>query len=138
MDPRQKSNETWKEDLEALDLRTAEIHTLVDPGVLVLLKAAIAHWGTNMQVLTAAEEATEYAHACIRTVARPDQWEDNMASLIDETADIMVMLAQMELVMKRDGPVDFPERVQERIKFKADRIRRRLIDHLETTIEVKE
>ncbi len=121
------SNGNWRDELEALDLGQSTIDMTWSPELRALFKTTILTEGIGPQVLTAAEEAGEYNKACIRIVSRPWQPDENFHRLVDETADLRIMLAQMEHVIAEIGPANWPETLQERIRFKADRLRQRIL-----------
>jgi hypothetical protein len=117
----------WRDELEEMNFHNSSIKITTDPMLVRLFRTTIDRWGYDPQVLTASEEAMEYAMATLRLVARPWDGDANIDRLIDETADLTMMLAQMHHIMIDLGPADWTERVLDRIKFKADRLRHRLL-----------
>lgn len=119
--------DSWRVDLEEMNFWRSGITLSADGDLRRLFRTTTDVWGSRDQVLTAAEEAMEYGQACVRLVARPAIHDENVERLVDETADLLIMLAQMDCIMEREGPADWPERVQERVRYKADRLRHRIL-----------
>lgn len=79
--------------------------------------AAIDHYGSDSQILMAVEEMAELTKELAKTF-RPN--ETTTEKLVDEIADVVVMLEQLRLIF------DVNEEVQERIDFKVQRLAQRI------------
>jgi hypothetical protein len=126
-----KTVENWRVDLQEMNFWRSEISLSADADLRKLFRTTIDTEGVDAQVLTAAEEAGEYNKACIRMVARPWDHDENIDRLVDETADVLIMLAQMDVIMSMEGPADWPERVRDRVRMKANRLRHRILAAME-------
>lgn len=81
-----------------------------------ILKKAIDKWGRDTQVNKIQEEALELSLALNQRncpTKDPEQMESN---LYDELADMKIMMAQAEILFDAD-------RINERVKFKLDKLR---------------
>ena len=97
-----------------------------EEAILIFDKAA-NYWGIEAQLLTVMEELLELAIACERLMARGFNHE-NYARLIDETADVTIMLEQLRRIANNYiGIPDFDARVKERIVFKMNRLAGKLL-----------
>ena len=85
---------------------------------------AVAKYGRRAQALKVAEELRELA-AEIELAAQPDAtlvWPSLVANLVDERADVAIMLYQLdELLLPALAPL-----VSERIQFKIERLKNRM------------
>lgn len=61
-----------------------------------ILQSAIQHYGHNHQLLKCCEEAGELVQALVRFIA--NQTEATRLNLLDECADTLIMLRQVELM----------------------------------------
>lgn len=84
----------------------------IDPGLLL---AAIDKWGEKSQVEMIQEEAQELALALQQSRRKSIHLELMRAKVIDELADMHIMLAQADIIFD-------PHAITERIKFKMDRL----------------
>lgn len=86
----------------------------------VLLRI-IENWGRETQINKIQEEALELSLALnqIKCPTKdPEQMKDN---LYDELADMKIMMAQAEILFDA-------ERINERVKFKLDKVQRKYLD----------
>jgi hypothetical protein len=93
-----------------------------------LLNAAWQHYGSEAQLRKAAEEMIELAHAILRliqeskaTVPSLIEMRRRLNAVIDESADVEIMIAQMVSA----GLLD-PHEITERKWFKLDRLGERI------------
>ncbi len=82
-----------------------------------LLKKAIDVWGKHAQLLTLLEEISELQKEILKNINRG---KENLNELIDETADVEIMLEQLKYIF------DIEQAVEERIPVKLEKVRRRL------------
>ncbi len=82
-----------------------------------LLKKAIDVWGKHAQLLTLLEEMSELQKEILKNINRG---KENLNELIDETADVEIMLEQLKYIF------DIEQAVEERIPVKLEKVRRRL------------
>ena len=85
-----------------------------------ILNKAIDKWGTKSQIAMVQEEATELALAVHKYLNRSETDKVKLRNdLIDELADMKIMLAQAEIIMgKKD--------IENRVSFKMQRLANRL------------
>ena len=62
---------------------------MIDP----ILKRALKTWGEEPQMLMVVEEMSELMKEVLKNINRK---KDNIAEIIDETADVEIMLAQLK------------------------------------------
>lgn len=101
------------------ELRGAEKH----PMNTAILKKAIATYGTKAQVDMAIEEMSELTKAlCKERRSKLDSkiHAEAVANVIEEIADVAIMLRQMIIIFDRDGEVE------KEIQYKIDRLAQRL------------
>lgn len=82
-----------------------------------ICKQALQAWGANAQMLMVLEEMSELQKEILKNINRG---KDNLAEIIDETADVYIMLEQLKL------NYNIETAVEERIEFKLARIKERL------------
>lgn len=82
-----------------------------------ILRRAIAKWGEKTQVRMIQEECLELSLA-IQKLFR-DWNTETFEAVIDEIADVEIVLAQAEMLFPED-------RIQERVDFKMKRLEKRL------------
>ena len=82
-----------------------------------LLKKAIDVWGKHAQLLTLLEEMSELQKEILKNINRG---KENLNELIDETADVEIMLEQLKYIF------DIEQAVEEKIPVKLEKVRRRL------------
>lgn len=82
-----------------------------------LLKKAIDVWGKHAQLLTLLEEMSELQKEILKNINRG---KENLNELIDEAADVEIMLEQLKYIF------DVEQAVEERIPVKLEKVRRRL------------
>jgi len=87
-----------------------------------LMQAALDRWGLNAQVGQTVEECAELIVALQKYVNRPPQTgaADN---ILDEIADVEMMLAQMRLVLGIDD-----DALRKRIESKFERLNQYLLE----------
>lgn len=81
-----------------------------------VLKAAIAHYGEQMQVIVAIEELSELQKELTKFL----RGQPNERSINEEMADVEIMLEQLKLMFNNRGPVTHWK------QKKIDRLRERL------------
>ena len=86
-----------------------------------LYNRAIHKWGVKAQMEMAQEEATEFSLA-VRKQYRKNT-KESFDNLIDETADIEIMIEQIQLIHEDSN---FRKLVEERKEFKLNRLNERL------------
>ena len=88
-----------------------------------VIKAAIATYGYPAQVDMAIEEMSELTKALCkerRTMLMPGKHAEAHANVIEEIADVAIMLAQLLLIFDRDNEI------QKEVDYKIDRLEQRL------------
>jgi len=80
-------------------------------------KRALATWGKDAQMLQVIEEMSELTKEILKNVNRH---KDNVAAIIEETADVEIMLAQLKYCY------DIYEQVDEYKQQKLQKIAQRL------------
>ena len=78
-------------------------------------------YGTKPQVDMALEEASELQKALLKHRRKPS--EETKADIIDEIADVQIMLEQLKIIYSCTKEVD------ERIEFKINRQIERIMNH---------
>ena len=78
---------------------------------------AIAYYGRTSQVLVAVEELAELQKALLKNINRG---EDNCAELLEEMADVRIMLEQLQIIYDID-----PRELDAAIARKIERLRKR-------------
>ncbi len=76
-----------------------------------ILKRALETWGEKAQMLMVVEEMSELTKEILKNVSRG---KDNLAEIIEETADVEIMLEQLK------ANYDIEEKVA---AYKADKIK---------------
>ncbi len=89
---------------------------IVDEEILV---KAISKWGKHAQLLMVLEEMSELQKEILKHINRG---KDNLDEIIDETADVEIMLDQLKYIF------GIHEHVKERIPVKLDKVKARLED----------
>ncbi len=82
-----------------------------------ILKKAIATWGKHAQLLMVLEEMSELQKEILKHINRG---KDNLDAIIDETADVEIMLAQLKYIF------GITEAVEKHISVKLEKIKARL------------
>lgn len=82
-----------------------------------LMKKAIDVWGAKAQTLMVLEEMAELQKEILKNVNRD---KDNIAEIIDETADVEIMLEQLKYIYQIE------KQVAERIPVKLEKVSKRL------------
>lgn len=88
---------------------------------LNILREAINKWGQDSQLEMLEEESIELALALqkLKRVGGRALNTKRIDDVYDELADMTIMLAQANFIFD-------PDRIEERIKFKMDRLKKRL------------
>ena len=84
-----------------------------------ILDKAISKWGKHAQLLMVLEEMSELQKEILKNINRG---KDNIDDIIDETADVEIMLDQMKYIYGID------EAVANRIPLKLEKVKARLED----------
>jgi NTP pyrophosphatase (non-canonical NTP hydrolase) len=84
-----------------------------------ILDKAISKWGKHAQLLMVLEEMSELQKEILKNINRG---KDNIDDIIDETADVEIMLDQMKYIYGID------EDVAKRIPLKLKKVKARLED----------
>jgi len=87
-----------------------------------LMQDALDQWGLNAQVGQTIEECAELIVALQKYTNRTRQ-ADSIEKILDEIADVEMMLAQMRLALNIDD-----ETLRSRIEFKFARLSKYLLD----------
>ncbi len=82
-----------------------------------ILDKAIAKWGKHAQLLMVLEEMSELQKEILKNINRG---KDNLDDIIDETADVEIMLDQLKYIYGID------EAVANRIPLKLEKVKARL------------
>ncbi len=82
-----------------------------------IMEKAVQKWGKSSLILTLLEEMSELQKELIKNINRN---KDNLDAVIDETADVEIMLAQMKHIYQIE------QAVQERIPIKLQKVIKRL------------
>lgn len=82
-----------------------------------LLQQAIQKWGKEAQLLVVLEEMSELQKEILKNINRG---KDNLSEIIDETADVEIMLEQLKYIY------DIHTQVAERIPIKLEKVKVRL------------
>ena len=90
-----------------------------DTEIKIML-TALDQWGLNAQVGQAVEECAELIVALQKHINRTPR-SDTIDNILDEIADVEMMLAQMRLVLKIDD-----DTLRERIESKFEKLRQYL------------
>ncbi|MCL1859369.1 MAG: hypothetical protein FWF92_09090 [Oscillospiraceae bacterium] len=81
-----------------------------------IMQTALARWGLNAQVGQTVEECAELIVALQKYVNRPPHPEA-VGNILDEIADVEMMLAQMRLVLGIDDTA-----LRKRIEYKFEKL----------------
>ena len=84
-----------------------------------IMEKGVQKWGKSAQILTLLEEMSELQKELIKNINRN---KDNLDAVIDETADVEIMLAQMKHIYQIE------QAVRERIPIKLQKVIKRLED----------
>ncbi len=82
-----------------------------------IYETAIQAWGKNAQLLVLLEEMSELQKEVLKNINRD---KDNLDNLVDETADVLIMLEQLQRIY------NIKKAVQNRIPAKLEKVRARL------------
>ena len=82
-----------------------------------ILKKAIATWGKQAQLLMVLEEMSELQKEILKNINRG---KNNVDEIIDETADVEIMLEQFKYIY------DIQKQVEDRIPVKLEKVKARL------------
>lgn len=85
---------------------------------------AIDTWGAQAQMEMANEEATEFALAVRKQIRKNN--DQTFTNLVEEFADIEIMLEQVELMHSHLG---FRDMVNAQKEYKVKRLKKRLDEH---------
>ena len=86
-----------------------------------IYQQAVDTWGTQAQMEMANEEATEFALAVRKQIRKNN--DQTFTNLVEEFADIEIMLEQVELMHAHLG---FRDMVNSQKEFKINRLKKRL------------
>ena len=86
-----------------------------------IMQAALDQWGLNAQVGQTVEECAELIVALQKYVNRTPQ-PGRVENILDEIADVEMMLAQMRLVLSIDDNA-----LRNRIEYKFERLKQYLL-----------
>lgn len=86
-----------------------------------ILLEAIKKWGVDAQLELIEEECLELALALQKLKRKRGDPKEKIRNVIDEIADVKIMIRQAEKLFD-------PPAVEERVKFKMDRLAARLIE----------
>lgn len=84
-----------------------------------ILQKAIQKWGKHAQLLMVLEEMSELQKEILKNINRS---KDNLDSIIDETADVEIMLAQLKFIYQIE------EAVEKHIPQKLEKVKARLAE----------
>ena len=82
-----------------------------------LLKKAINTWGKTAQLLMVLEEMSELQKEILKNINRG---KDNLDQIVDETADVEIMLEQLKYTF------GIHKQVEDRIPVKLEKVKARL------------
>mgnify|MGYP004644231551 CR=1 FL=1 len=82
-----------------------------------ILEQAIAKWGKQAQLLMVLEEMSELQKEILKNINRG---KDNVAEIVDETADVEIMLTQLKYIY------NITDAVEKRIPIKLEKVKARL------------
>ncbi len=82
-----------------------------------VIQKAIQQWGDHAQILTLLEEMTELQKEILKNINRG---RDNLSELIDEAADVEIMMEQFKTIY------NIHQAVEDRIPVKIKKIKARL------------
>ncbi len=88
-----------------------------NPEYRKVYKKALRVWGNEKQKLQAVGEIGEF----LTELGREGQGRSSHDQIIDEIADVMIMMNQMAMIYGEDG-------VRERIKIKIEKVKTKLKD----------
>lgn len=88
----------------------------------VVYEAAIEHFGEDVQIWVALEEMSELIKALAKIYRLPGHapLEPQIAALVDELADVTIMMEQLRIIYGMN------EEVQDRMDFKVRRLQQRI------------
>jgi len=90
-----------------------------------ILKEAIELWGTTAQIDMIIEECLELSLA-LQKLKRSSKtkavYDDKIAQVVDEIADVKIMLAQAEQMFPKED-------IDKRVKYKMNRLKDRIDNH---------
>lgn len=82
-----------------------------------IMDKAIQKWGAKAQILVLLEEMSELQKELLKNINRE---KDNIEAVVDETADVEIMLEQMKYIYHIE------EAVKKRIPLKLQKVVKRL------------
>lgn len=85
-----------------------------------VFRRCLSTYGVNTQIDMTLEEMSELAKALLKNRRAEKHSEDNRKAIIDELADVKIMIRQMEILFQCEKDVE------ERIDFKVRRQSKRL------------
>lgn len=91
----------------------------MDKVSIDILERAIIKWGNHSQLLMVLEEMSELQKEILKNINRQ---KDNIDAIIDEVADVEIMLEQLKYIYQID------EAVKQRIPVKLEKVKARLED----------
>jgi NTP pyrophosphatase (non-canonical NTP hydrolase) len=87
----------------------------------IILDKAIQRWGIDAQLEMVIEECLELALALQKLKRQRGNHAEKVANVIDEIADVKIMIRQAEMIFGQD-------KVSERVEFKIKRLIERLVE----------
>lgn len=87
-----------------------------------IMNKAIDHYGTTAQTYMLMEECAEL----IQAVSKYNRKCEGSKNLMEEIADVEIMIEQVKMILERDGYKNCRQEVQEIKSWKLDRLERRL------------
>lgn len=90
---------------------------MITPWEDTIYNEAIKIWGKNPQLLVLLEEFSELQKEILKNINRE---ADNLDALIDETADVLIMMEQLQRLY------NIKEQVKKRIPEKLKKVEQRL------------
>jgi len=99
-------------------MTTKEVSGYINPEIL---DKATAKWGVDSQIEMMKEESIELALALQKLNRLRGDMAVKISAVIDELADVKIMLTQMERIFDQD-------KINARVDFKMNRLEKRIID----------
>lgn len=107
---------TLSDNPEATDSGTKNTSAKAD-----ILRRALRHYGYRGQVIKTAEECSELSAAIMRFISPEPREQDPIIGLVEELADVEIMLKQMRLIFGNSA-------IDDAVVVKLNRLEKRLDD----------